>query len=157
MLLTGVVLWRTAGLMQAWYYRQTAERSADYLGMILYAVVYLLVSVAILGAALVSGRRALKNHDPELLWRAGALAVVGGLQHLLLLGLPALCGGILALRAANRSSLRQPRSLASAICQSWGFRPEESVHEQEVAENSAAVQQPPPSPRGRGAGGEGPL
>jgi hypothetical protein len=121
-LLTSAVLWRAGVLMHAWYHRQTAERSADYLGMILYVVVYLLVSVGTLGAAWVSGRRALKNHDPELLWRAGVLAVVGGLQHLLLLGLPALFGGILALRAANRGSLRPPRSLWHVICPPRGDR-----------------------------------
>jgi hypothetical protein len=122
-LLAGVVFWRAAGLMHAWYHRQTAERSADYLGVILYTVVYLLVSLGTLAAAWVSGRRALKKHGPELLWRAGVLAVVGGLLHVLLLGLPALCGGLLALRAANRSSPRPPHRLWNVICQSCGCRP----------------------------------
>jgi hypothetical protein len=117
--LTGLVLWQAVGLMGAWYHRQTAERSADWLGVLLYAVAYLAVSLVILSAALLAGRRAIQRNDPELLWLAGVLAVVGGLQHLPLLGLPALWGGLLALCAANRSSPRQPRVLCIALRHTW--------------------------------------
>jgi hypothetical protein len=101
--------------MAAWYQHQTGERSGDLLGAILYAVAYLVVSVVVLAAALFTGRQALRRNDPELLWLSGVLAVVGGLQHLILLGLPALCGGLLALRAANRSVPRRNGSLWGAM------------------------------------------
>jgi hypothetical protein len=118
--LTGLVLWRAAGLMDAWYHRQTAERSGDYLGVILYAVAYLTASLVVLCAALITGRRALRRNDPELLWLSGALAVVGGLQHLPLLGLSAVWGGLLALRAANRNCPRPHGTFWDAMRQSWG-------------------------------------
>jgi hypothetical protein len=101
-LLTGVIAYRTAMLLAAWLGRDSAGRSVEFLGFFVYALVYLALSLAVLATAVVWGRRALKNNDPELLWRAGALAIAGGLQHFYLIGLPAVAGGILAIRAANR-------------------------------------------------------
>jgi hypothetical protein len=36
------------------------------------------------------------------LWVAGVLAVLGGLQHGVLIGLPAVCAGLMATRASKR-------------------------------------------------------
>jgi hypothetical protein len=118
-LLTAAIGYRTAVLLAAWWGRDTAGRSMDFLGFFLYALVYLALSLAVLATAVVWGRRALKNNDPELLWRAGALAIAGGLQHFYLIGLPAVVGGILATRAANRHSDRTGRPFWRTIRQSF--------------------------------------
>ena len=89
------------------------DRSLDFLGAACYGGVYLLASLAGAGSR---GRSAAGEGSsattPISLWRAGVLAAVGGLQHIVLLGLPALAGGILAMRAANR---RTPRPAGTLV------------------------------------------
>jgi hypothetical protein len=116
-----VVIWRTGTLVATWLLKQSADRSLDFLGAACYGGVYLLTSLLVLAAAVVCGRRAIQRDDPDLLWRAGILAAVGGVQHIVLLGLPALAGGILAMRAANRRTPRPAGTLVQAIRQSWGL------------------------------------
>jgi hypothetical protein len=116
-----VVFWRAGWLVAAWLSKQSAERSLDFLAATCYAGVYLLASLMALTAAVVCGWRARKRDDPELLWQAGILAVAGGWQHAAILGLPALVGGILAIRSANRRVPRPAGTLVGAIRQSWGL------------------------------------
>jgi hypothetical protein len=116
-----IVLWRTGALVANWVLKQTADRSLDFLGAACYGGVYLLASLLVLAAAVVCGRRGLQRDDPDLLWRAGVLAALGGVQHIVLLGLPALAGGMLAVRAANRRTPRPAGTLVEAIRQSWGL------------------------------------
>jgi hypothetical protein len=116
-----IVVWRTGVLVANWVLKQTADRSLDFVGAACYGGVYLLASLLVLAAAVVCGRRGLQRDDPDLLWLAGVLAAVGGVQHIVLLGLPALAGGILAIRAANRRTLRPAGPLVEAIRQSWGL------------------------------------
>ena len=104
-----------------WLLKQSADRSLDFLGAACYGGVYLLTSLLVLAVALVSLRRGMRRDDPDLVWRAGILAAVGGVQHVVLLGLPALAGGILAIRAANRRTPRPAGTLVAAIRQSWGL------------------------------------
>ncbi len=116
-----IVVWWTGTLVANWVLKQTADRSLDFLGAACYGGVYLLASLLALTAAVVCGRRAIQRDDPDLLWRAGVLAALGGLQHVVLLGLPALAGGMLAVRAANRRTRRPAGTLVEAIRQSWGL------------------------------------
>jgi hypothetical protein len=95
-------------VLASWYAGRAAERSTDFLGALLYAGVYLTASLALLAAALICGRRALQRGDAGLLWYAGVLAIVGGLQHPWLIGLPAVAAGVLAVRAAHRADLAGP-------------------------------------------------
>ena len=118
---SAIVLWRTGALVAHWVLKQSADRSLDFLGAACYGGVYLLTSLLALAIAVVWLRRGLRRDDPDLLWRAGILAAVGGLQHVVLLGLPALAGGILAMRAANRRTSRPAGTLVAAIRQSWGL------------------------------------
>ena len=118
---SAVVFWRTGSLVATWLLKQSADRSLDFLGAACYGGVYLLASLVVLAAAVVCGRRGLRRDDPELVWRAGILAAVGGLQHVAILGLPALVGGILAIRVANRRTPRPAGTLVKAIRQSWGL------------------------------------
>jgi hypothetical protein len=119
--ITVIVVWRTGALVANWVLKQSADRSLDFLGAACYGGVYLLASLLLLAAAIVCGRRGLRRDDPELLWRAGILAALGGLQHIVLLGLPALAGGILAIRAANGRTPRPAGTLVAAIQRSWGL------------------------------------
>jgi hypothetical protein len=115
------LLWRTGAIVAHWVLKQSADRSLDFLGAACYGGVYLLASLLVLAAALVCGRRAIRRDDPDLLWRAALLAGVGGLQHVVLLGLPALAGAVLAIRAANRRTPPPAGTLVEAIRQSWGL------------------------------------
>ena len=116
-----IVVWWTGTLVANWVLKQSADRSLDFVGAACYGGVYLLASLLVLAAAVVCGRRGLQRDDPDLVWRAGILAAVGGLQHIVFLGLPALAGGILAMRAANRRTPRPAGTLVEAIRQSWGL------------------------------------
>lgn len=85
--------------------------------------VYMGVSLLALAVALVSGLRACRERDPGKLWRAGVFATLGGLQHILLVGLPAMWAGVAAIRAANRASAkhRAPCTLFREIHSVWGL------------------------------------
>ena len=115
------VIWRTGAIVAHWVLKQSADRSLDFLGAACYGGVYLLASLLVLAAALVCGRRAIRRDDPDLLWRAALLAGVGGLQHVVFLGLPALAGAVLAIRAASRRAPPPAGTLFEAIRQSWGL------------------------------------
>jgi hypothetical protein len=119
--ISAVVIWRTAAIVSTWLLMHSADRSLDFLGAACYGGVYLLASLVVLAAAVVCVRRAIQRDDPDLLWRAGMLAAVGGLQHIVLLGLPALAGGVLAIRAANRRTPRPAGTLVEAIRRTWGL------------------------------------
>lgn len=62
---------------------------------------YVVVSFIALTLALILGRCAIGNSDRKGVWSAGLLAVAGGLQHAILVGLPAVIAGIMAMRAAR--------------------------------------------------------
>ena len=115
------ILWRAGAIVTHWVLKQSADRSLDFLGAACYGAVYLLASLLVLAAAVVCGRRAIRRDDPELLWLAALLAGVGGLQHIVLLGLPALAVAVLAIRAANRRAPPPAGTLVMAIRQSWGL------------------------------------
>ena len=83
---------------------------------------YLVVSLIVLVAAAGVGLRAIRKRDRERLWQAGVLAMVGGLQHAVLVVLPAVVVGILALRAVKRTSKVPVRTLWGDIGRSWGIR-----------------------------------
>ena len=112
---TGLVAFWAEPPLAAMYSRRAGDRSVDLLGVCAYAFAYLAVSLVVLAAAWVCGRRALRTGDADLLWRAGVLAVAGGLQHPLLLGWPAVVAGILATKAANRGSRGALRSLLASM------------------------------------------
>ncbi len=116
-----IVVWWTGTLVANWVLKQSADRSLDFVGAACYGGVYLLASLLVLAAAVGCGRRGLQRDDPDLVWLSGVLAAVGGLQHIVFLGLPALAGGILAMRAANRRTPRPAGTLVEAIRQSWGL------------------------------------
>jgi MFS family permease len=99
---TIILGFRAGSLLSTWYLRASTDRAADFVGVVVYGAVYLVASLAALAAALVCGRRAIRNHDRDLLWHAGVLALIGGLQQIFLLGWPAVIGGIVAIRAADR-------------------------------------------------------
>jgi len=104
---TVVILVSAGRLLSMWYFKASTDRSVDFLGVVAYGSVYLVTAMVTLTAALLSGRRALRQGHPNLLWLAGLLAVIGGLQHPVIIGWPALLAGVWALRAAHRS--RPPR------------------------------------------------
>ncbi len=85
--------------------------------------VYMGVSLLALSMALASGLRACRERDPGRLWRAGVFAILGGLQHILLVGLPAMWAGVSAIRAANRASAKRrgPCTLLGEIHSVWGL------------------------------------
>lgn len=85
--------------------------------------VYMGVSLLALVVALASGLRACRERDPGRLWRAGVFAILGGLQHILLVGLPAMWAGLSAIRAANRASAKRrgPCTLLGEIHSAWGL------------------------------------
>jgi hypothetical protein len=101
-LATAIVAVRAGSLLSSWHFRSGSDRSADFLGVVVYGGVYLVASLAALLAAIVCARRAVHRRDRDLLWQAGVLALIGGLQQIVVLGWPAIIGGILAIRAANR-------------------------------------------------------
>jgi len=98
-----VVLAVLAGrLLATWYYHASSDRSAEIVGLIVYGAVYLAAALAALVAALVCGWLARRRADRDLLWLAGVLALIGGLQQFVVLGWPAIAAGVMALRAAKR-------------------------------------------------------
>jgi len=73
--------------------------------------VYLIMSLAIMVAAVVNARRAHRTGDLPTLRRAGTLAILGGLQHATLVGLPAIWACVSAIRGANRAEQRTSPSV----------------------------------------------
>lgn len=66
---------------------------------------YLSESLGLLVVGLVEGIRALgRSPNPDRLWRAGLFAILGGLFHAVLVGLPAIIAGIIGVRSANRAA-----------------------------------------------------
>ena len=116
------MIWRTGTLVATWLLKQSADRSLDFLGG---GLLWRRLPADVAIGAGSRGRLAAAERSSaiilDLLWRAGILAAVGGVQHIVLLGLPALAGGILAMRAANRRTPRPAGTLVQAIRQSWGL------------------------------------
>lgn len=99
-------------LLSVWYFKASTDRTVEFLGVTAYASVYLVASLLTLAAALLAGRRALRHRNPELLWLAGLLAVIGGLQHPVLIGWPALIAGVRAMAAANLARVPNRKAVA---------------------------------------------
>lgn len=65
-------------------------------------LVYMTSSLVMQIIALREGKFAIAGSDSDRLWRAGLLAIVGGLQHFVLIGVPSVIGGFLAVRCAHQ-------------------------------------------------------
>lgn len=67
---------------------------------------YLAVSLIMLILAILKERQARRDSDVEQLWSAGLFAVIGGGMHAVLIGLPAIAAGCLALREVSRTEAK---------------------------------------------------